>query len=139
MCQCWEIRKYVPFQSTIGLKQGCSLSPTLFGMYIDDFEKSLQTHRRFTDFEWPSIRGKLIPPLLYADDLIILSNSAAGLQAQLDYLQHYAAEWGLTVNLVKTEMVIFNGRAADRAHIWKYDGNMVPVSRSLVYLWDLSQ
>lgn len=31
-------------QSTIGVKQGCLLSPTLFGIYIDELEEFLHEH-----------------------------------------------------------------------------------------------
>ena len=45
---------------------------------------------------------------MYADDLILLSESAAGLQNSLDKLQSYCMKWNLTVNLKKSQIIIFN-------------------------------
>ena len=41
----------------------------------------------------------MVPLLLYADDLILMSESAAGLQKQLDALASFCEERQLTVNL----------------------------------------
>ena len=43
--------------------------------------------------------GQPVPPLLYADDLALLSSTPAGLQHQLRRLEVYSAAWGLTVNV----------------------------------------
>lgn len=92
----------------MGVKQGCPLSPTLFGLYIDDFELELAASSRVLDL--PSLGGRRLPALLYADDLALVSTSAKGLQAQLDVLQGYAAKWRLTVNIGKTKAVVFQAR-----------------------------
>ena len=54
--------------------------------------------------------GRRVPPLLYADDLLLLSTSPAGLKRQLDQLEAYSAAWGLTVNAAKTKVVVFEGQ-----------------------------
>ena len=59
--------------------------------------------------------GRRVPPLLYADDLLLLSTSPAGLQRQLDHLEAYSAAWGLTVNAAKTEVVVFEGQRGGKA------------------------
>ena len=40
--------------------------------------------------------------LLYADDLVLISESPDGLQHCLDGLQNYSSEWRLAVNFQKT-------------------------------------
>ena len=45
--------------------------------------------------------------LLCADDLILISRSAAGLQKQLNILNDYSEKWLLKVNLKKTKTLIF--------------------------------
>jgi hypothetical protein len=93
------------FESVMGVKQGCPLSPTLFGIYVDDFEQELAAHQQGLDL--PSFAGRRLPALLYADDLALVSTSARGLQAQLDVLHGYATKWRLTVNIGKTKGVVF--------------------------------
>jgi hypothetical protein len=47
------------FQSTLGVKQGCPLSPTLFGIYIDDFQAELEAHASSLDL--PTLCGVAAP------------------------------------------------------------------------------
>ena len=44
--------------------------------------------------------------LMYADDLV--SRTAAGLQQRLTRLKRYCQTWGLTVNVLKTKVMVFN-------------------------------
>ena len=45
---------------------------------------------------------------MFADDLILLSDSALGLQNCLTELEKYCRKWKLTVNIKKTKILIFN-------------------------------
>ena len=79
----------------------------LFGLYVDGLEKHLlQT----ADIDAPTLSGVLVPLLLYADDLVLMSTSAAGLQKQLDALASFSDQRQLTVNLSKTKVVVFEAR-----------------------------
>ena len=68
------------FQSVMGVKQGCPLSPTLFGLYLDDLEEAMRAKQHLLDS--PSLAGLMLLALLYADDLALVSTSMAGLQAR---------------------------------------------------------
>jgi len=65
------------FRCLMGVKQGCPLSPTLFGLYVDGLEKHLL---ETAGIDAPELGGILAPLLLYADDLILMSTSPEGLQ-----------------------------------------------------------
>ena len=51
--------------------------------------------------------GEKLSSLLYADDLIILSQTASGLQNCLQILSESCSKWGLNVNMKKTKVIIF--------------------------------
>ena len=87
-----------------GAEAGLPLSPTLFGLFIADLEsRVLAATQRGEQLDLPDLAGQPMPPLLYADDMALLSTTAAGLQRQLRLLELYCAEQGLTVNLGKTK------------------------------------
>ena len=60
-----------------------------------------------TDIDAPTLKGVMVPLLLCADDLILMSESVAGLQKQLDALASFCEERQLTVYLSKTKVVVF--------------------------------
>ena len=85
------------------MKQGCVMSPTLFNSFINDLPE------HFNDECHPvSLHVKKISCLLYAGDLILLSETEKGLQNYLNTLSVYCKDWKLNVNISKTMVIIFN-------------------------------
>lgn len=122
------------FQSAMGVKQGCPLSPTLFGLYLDDLEEAMRSKQHLLDS--PSLDGVTLLALLYADDLALVSKSMAGLQAQLDVLRDYATRWGLTVNVDKTKAVIYRAVRSPVCSnpVLIYEGKSIDFVDSFKYL-----
>jgi hypothetical protein len=52
-----------------------------------------------------SLNTSTINCLMYADDVILLSETPAGLQNSLPYLQMYCTKWVLEVNIKKTKSI----------------------------------
>ena len=87
-----------PISSNLGLKQGCPLSPMLFNLYIDDIKNIFDT-----TCDPIQIQDENLYHFLYADDLVLLSNSPEGLQKSLDKLTEYAESKSLTISIKKAK------------------------------------
>lgn len=72
--------------------------------------------------------------LMYADDTILISKSADGLQRALDQLHTYCAKWSLTVNNSKSNVMIFNARGITMGGEFKYGDTILEVVSDYVYL-----
>ena len=72
--------------------------------------------------------------LLYADDTIILAESAADLQSALSSLHEYCVHWDLKVNISKTNVVIFSRGKVKKYPIFEIGENVVEVKPEYVYL-----
>ena len=55
--------------------------------------------------------------ILYADDIILISNTVSGLQKQLDTISNYGKENGLKYNADKTFFMDFNGKLSKNAKV----------------------
>ena len=93
------------FNYTKGVRQGCPLSALLFNIYLNDLFDLLNENNDSNLFLSP---GTKLNVLMYADDLVILSDSKEGLQNQLDKLESFCTKWKLTINTRKTKVVVFN-------------------------------
>ena len=93
-----------PILTTIGVKQGCGLSPLVFNIFIN---KIPEIYDLYCD---PVKLGNLsLNSLLWADDLALLSPSGAGLQRSIDKTYSFYQNLGLEMNTKKTKVMIFNG------------------------------
>jgi hypothetical protein len=118
------------FFCRIRVKQGCPLSPLLFGLFIDGLEK----HLNALEGDTPPMLGQLaVRLLLYADDLALMSHTPAGLQKQLDVLQAFCYEHQLTVNVKKTKVVVFEARKSV-CQDFQYEGEALEQLNSFKYL-----
>ena len=95
------------FSSYIGVRQGECLSPFLFRMYINDLENELMQN----GVKGIDIGMLKLYLLLYADDIVIFSNTSDGLQKGLDVLSDNCQRWKLSVTEKKQQkiMVFRNG------------------------------
>ena len=101
------------FWCTVGYKQGCPARPLLLGPYIDALkvlEALLREAKGNTDA--PSLLHVLVAVPMVADDMALLSYSPERLQQQLDILQQHCPDYGLTVNVENTKMLIFCSKQA---------------------------
>ena len=123
------------FLSYLGVRQGCPLSPLLFGIFIDEYASYLnstlpQAGARLGDMS-------IVPLLLYADDMVLVAESAEQLQQQLDNLHQWCTVRGMSVNSAKTEVVVFGNKAAvssERQQTWKIGSRDIKRTQAFKYL-----
>ena len=63
------------FNITVGVKQGCPLSPTLFGLCLDELKEIIAKFVKEENIEEVAIDNVVIMLLLYADDVVLLANT----------------------------------------------------------------
>ena len=89
-----------------GLRQGCVLSPTLFNLFLSDFEPLLAAE---DNIDRVTINENLLlSGILWADDILLLSQTKKGLQNQLNFLEQYSKSKELTISVTKTKCLCFN-------------------------------
>ena len=102
-CVCVNGRLKDWFQQTAGVRQGDTLAPTLFAIYINDL--AIEVKAQNTGVKIAG--GEDISILMFADDIVLLSDTAENLQSSMDVLSEWSHKWMLKINNGKTKVVHF--------------------------------
>ena len=121
-----ELSDYI--ESEYGVLQGGMISPHLFTEFLSDLKQHLDEYSGLV------IDDTLITYVLYADDLILCSDSEVGLQKLLDGLFEYCKKWHLIVSLAKTKVVIFNKKRTENPPAFRYNQEVVEIVEEYKYL-----
>ena len=127
------------FACNIGVRQGENLSPILFAIYLNDFQSSIsKSYNGFNDLAC-DIENELetfmkLYVLLYADDTIILAESATELQVAMNELNQYCQKWSLSINATKTKIVIFSKGKVRKYPLFYLGYEEIEVKDHYVYL-----
>ncbi len=118
---------------TRGVKQGDTCSPVLFSLFINELALEIINNGRHGAILNPDFIELFI--MLFADDIVLLSETVIGLQTQLNSLYNAASRLELKVNMDKSNIVVFRkGGYLSSREKWVYGGSTVSVVNSYKYL-----
>ena len=88
------------FSVDMGVRQGDSLSTALFSLYLND---------KAIGIKMPECGVKVdmvdVSIMMYADDVVLLSDTEANLQIMLNYVNEWTVKWRLSVNYDKSKIM----------------------------------
>ena len=124
-----------PIDSTFGVLQGGILSPKLFNEFLSDIPSYLKAVNGI------EIDGTVFTHLLYADDIVLISESVNGLQNSINSLHNFCAKWHLIVNTAKTKVMqigpktvskfTYNNQVIDNVDTFKYLGHTISKQKNI--------
>ena len=95
------------FNVRCGVRQGDNLSPTLFCLFVNDLVTQLNALNKGV-----KLGDNIVSILLYADDMVLISEKEEQLQGMLDEMFRWTRKWKLNVNISKSNIIHFRPKGS---------------------------
>jgi hypothetical protein len=117
------------FKSEIGVGQGDPLSANLFNVLVNGIPAV------FDNTCCPvNLGNREISCLLYADDVVLLSETEHGLQNSINLLHAHCDSIGLIINTSKSKIIVFSKSGRCTNHSFDLEGEILESVREYKYL-----
>ena len=117
------------FDVSMGVKQGCTLSPILFSIFINTLAKEIEESGIGV-----VINGIKVAILLYADDIVIIASSEDELKQGLRIVTDWGKKWRCSFNQDKSKVVVFGQRKKKGEVTWTLGGKIIEQVNTYKYL-----
>ena len=107
----WKGHISTPFPTPAGVRQGCSISPSLFNIYTECIMR--EWYERTNHLVSPNADGCASKEQRYADDLVLMALSAADAEEMLKTLGDIADDYGLVIHPDKTDYMVIQTSMSD--------------------------
>ena len=118
------------FKTTVGVRQGCLLSPILFNLFLENIMRETLLGFKST----VPIGGRTINNLRFADDIDLMAGSNTELQDLTSRLEKRAGAYGMEVSSEKSKIMVnsanntpaqisMNGQQLEEVEAFKYLGS----------------
>lgn len=119
------------FWTTRGVRQGCPLSPTLFNIYLKDFEEEMRKEQT----GGVEIGKKHVWSITYADDIVLLAKSEEELRSMLRRFKKYLEKKKMILSAEKTKILVFeNGNGKKKSREWNWGDEKLEEVKEIRYL-----
>ncbi|XP_073989088.1 uncharacterized protein [Rhodnius prolixus] len=124
------------FTTTAGVRQGDSLSPLLFIIFMDDILKACQNKTKNFQLGYRNLQPVTFSSLIYADDLVLIADSQAKLQHNINVWVEELEKKNMEVNLEKSKTMVvcrtekrhkirIKGKTLEQVGVYKYLGVLI--------------
>jgi hypothetical protein len=93
------------FDTSMGVRQGCVLSPVLYSIFINGFAKELLKR----GLGGVDVGLEKLRMLLFADDIVLFADGVDELNDMLKVLEEYSRSWRFEINVDKSKVMVCGG------------------------------